>query len=121
MTAMTARVVRGKLAAELLRRGWRPPPLNNTQAQRLLDDITAVDKWGQTLKLTSQEARVLALMASGKTADGTAAHLGVSLETVKGHVVVARNKLGARNITHAVAIAIDEGIIGSPSGWKDAA
>jgi DNA-binding CsgD family transcriptional regulator len=57
-------------------------------------------------ELTKTERKVLRLLARGHTLDRTAQLLGTGRETVKSQVRVARGRLGARNTTHAVAIAV---------------
>ena len=101
--------------------GWRPPPLTDSQAQRLLDDIGMANRWGATLVLTDTERKVLTRIAHGNTELEVAREFGKSRETVKNQTDSARRRLGARTTTNAVAIAIDEGIIHSASGWREAA
>ena len=62
-------------------------------------------------KLTVTERRVLELADEGFTVDETAAHLFVHAETVKSHRKNAQRRLGARNIAHAVAVALRTGEI----------
>ncbi len=62
-------------------------------------------------QLSPREREVLHLMAEGRTADGVADALGVSVETVRTHVRNAIRKLQARNRVHAIAIALQRGEI----------
>ena len=62
-------------------------------------------------ELTREEVRVLRLLARGHTIAETAEILGKGSETVKSQARVARGRLGARNTTHAVAIAISLDLI----------
>jgi DNA-binding CsgD family transcriptional regulator len=62
-------------------------------------------------ELTETETKVLRLVAHGHTLERTAQLLGKSRETVKAQVRVARGRLGARNTTHAVAIAVSLDLI----------
>lgn len=64
-----------------------------------------------TLALAEKEIRTLRLLADGRTLDEAAAEAGLSRETIKTQSSSCVAKLGARNITHAVAIAIREGVI----------
>ncbi len=56
--------------------------------------------------LTPAEQKVLRLLADGYDHPTVAQKLGKSFETVKAQSKLARARLGARNTTHAVAIAI---------------
>lgn len=56
--------------------------------------------------LTPRERQVLALLAQGLEASDVADRMTVTLDTVKCHSLRARRRLGARNTTHAVALAI---------------
>ena len=55
--------------------------------------------------ISSQEARVLRLMAEGESNEGIARHLGVSTLTIKTHVHHLLQKMHAHNRSEAVAIA----------------
>jgi DNA-binding CsgD family transcriptional regulator len=65
--------------------------------------------------LDVNELEALRLFATGKTADEMALALGVSKSVAQHYVRVAARKLGARNRVHAVAIAVEMGLI-KPSG-----
>jgi len=77
---------------------------------RLLDDMARIPSHF-TLDLTANEAYVLSLFAQGHSYESAAEERGVALETVKRTARNARAKLGANNTTHAVAMAIREGVI----------
>ena len=62
-------------------------------------------------ELTSRERDVLALVAAGNANKEVAARMGVSEETVKTHMKNVLTKLGARDRTHAVVVALKRGII----------
>ncbi|QDE39846.1 response regulator transcription factor [Luteibacter pinisoli] len=61
--------------------------------------------------LTEREIEVLALVAEGNSNREVGVLLSIGDETVKGHMRNISAKLGARDRTHAVAIAIRRGII----------
>ena len=61
--------------------------------------------------LTPREAEVLAGAAEGETAAQTGARLFLSSETVKDYRKRIIAKLGARNGTHAVALALRTGLL----------
>lgn len=61
--------------------------------------------------LTTREVEVLRSVAMGNSNKRVAHGLGLSEETVKGHISTILAKLKARDRTHAVTIAISRGII----------
>ncbi len=61
--------------------------------------------------LTSREIDVVRLIAGGHANKLIADQLGITEDTVKGHVKNILSKLGASDRTHAVAIALKRGII----------
>lgn len=65
----------------------------------------------QIHSLTPPERQALTFAARGYSTKETALELGKSAETVKAQLGIARLKLGARNSTHAVVIALDSGLI----------
>lgn len=66
---------------------------------------------GRDMQLTNREVEILRAAAEGETAQDTADRLGISRFTVIAHRKSAATKLGALNITHAVAVALRGGII----------
>jgi DNA-binding NarL/FixJ family response regulator len=77
-----------------------PPEVAAELAEHATDDA-----------LTSREIDVLRLIASGHANKLVADRLSITEETVKGHVKNILSKLGARDRTHAVTIALKRGII----------
>ena len=67
--------------------------------------------------LSARERAVLSLIAQGHANKVVGHRLSVSEETVKSHVKHILAKLGARDRTHAVHLAIERGIL----GWEDTA
>lgn len=65
--------------------------------------------------LTERERAVLSLIAQGHANKVVGHRLSVSEETVKSHVKKILSKLGARDRTHAVHLALERGIL----GWED--
>ena len=61
--------------------------------------------------LTSRETEVMALLASGASNKAIARELGISPNTAKFHVAAVLAKLGARNRSDAVAIAMRRGLV----------
>lgn len=66
---------------------------------------------GSRGKLTRRQRQILQRLADGESATMAARELGVSEETVKSHMKNILARLGARNRTHAVAIAIRESLV----------
>jgi DNA-binding CsgD family transcriptional regulator len=66
-------------------------------------------------QLDDNELQALTLFANGRTADEIAAALSVSRSVAHHYLRVAARKLLARNRVHAVAIAVQQGLI-KPSG-----
>jgi LuxR family quorum sensing-dependent transcriptional regulator len=62
-------------------------------------------------KLTAREIEVLRWVANGKSAWEIGEILHITKRTVDEHVQTSVRKLGAVNRTHAVALAIGDGII----------
>ena len=62
-------------------------------------------------QLTSRELEVLAMLAAGRSNQGIASQLVISLDTVKKHVSHLMGKLGAANRTEAVARGRELGLI----------
>jgi DNA-binding NarL/FixJ family response regulator len=71
----------------------------------------AVPPKGSRGKLTRRQREILQLLADGESTTVAARELDLSEETVKTHIKVALARLGARNRTHAVAIALRECLI----------
>lgn len=66
---------------------------------------------GSRGKLTRRQREILQLLADGESTTFAARRLGLSEETVKTHTKNALARLGARNRSHAVAIALRESLI----------
>lgn len=71
----------------------------------------AVPPKGSRGTLTGRQRQILQLLANGEPTTVAARALGLSEETVKTHTKNALARLGARNRTHAVAIALREALI----------
>ena len=77
--------------------------------ERFLDP--AVPPKGSRGKLTRRQREILQLLANGESTTVAARELDLSEETVKSHTKNALARLGAKNRTHAVAIAVRECLI----------
>jgi DNA-binding NarL/FixJ family response regulator len=71
----------------------------------------AVPPRGSRGKLTKRQREILQLLANGESTTVAARELDLSTETIKTHTKNALGRLGARNRTHAVAIALRESLI----------
>jgi two-component system NarL family response regulator len=71
----------------------------------------AVPPKGSRGRLTKRQREILQLIANGGSTTVAARELGLSEETVKTHTKNALGRLGARNRTHAVAIALRDSLI----------
>jgi DNA-binding NarL/FixJ family response regulator len=71
----------------------------------------AVPPKGSRGKLTRRQREILQLLANGESTTVAARELDLSEETVKTHIKTALARLGAKNRTHAVSIALRESLI----------
>lgn len=79
------------------------------EQERFVDP--AVPPRGSRGKLTHRQREILQLLSDGGSTAIAARQLGLSEETIKTHTKYALARLGARNRTHAVAIALRECLI----------
>jgi two-component system NarL family response regulator len=111
---------------QAIRAGARGYLLKDVPFDELLDAIRGVHRGEQRIpaeiaskmaerirhgELTAREVDVLKRVASGLANKEIAVRLSVSEGTVKRYVVVILSKLGARDRTHAVTLALERGII----------
>ena len=68
----------------------------------------------EQVELTSREVMILALLASGKTNSEIADTLCLASKTIERHVSTIVKKVGARNRTHAAALAIEKRMVELP-------
>ena len=61
--------------------------------------------------LTPRQTEVLVMISGGKPWKALVDELRISPMTLKSHLHSVRERLGAQNTTHAVAIAIKRGLI----------
>jgi two-component system, NarL family, response regulator len=100
----SAYVARTATAEELAKAVWAA-----LEQERFVDP--AVPPSGSRGKLTRRQREILQLLADGGSTVAAAKELGLSEETVKTHTKNVLARLGARNRTHAVAIALRECLI----------
>ncbi|MGB7293877.1 MAG: response regulator transcription factor [Thermodesulfobacteriota bacterium] len=67
--------------------------------------------WRKSAEITSRENSVLHFMVQGLSDKGIANELGVSVYTIKAHVKRILKKLGVKNRTEAVALALKKGLV----------
>jgi DNA-binding NarL/FixJ family response regulator len=92
-------------SAELLERAVQAA----MDQERFVDP--AVPPRGSRGKLTKRQREILQALANGESTTVAARELDLSEETIKTHTKNALARLGARNRTHAVAIALRESLI----------
>jgi DNA-binding CsgD family transcriptional regulator len=61
--------------------------------------------------VTAREITVLTALSYGMTVEGAGELIGISPHTVQAHYQKAKRKLRAKNRTHAVALALRQGLI----------
>lgn len=61
--------------------------------------------------ITLRETEVLTLVAEGYSGKEIAQRLGIAPTTVDRHVEHARLKIGARNRTHLIVVAMQQGLL----------
>lgn len=71
----------------------------------------AVPPKGSRGKLTQRQRQIMQLLANGESTTVAARELDLSEETVKTHIKTALARLGAKNRTHAVSIALRQCLI----------
>jgi DNA-binding CsgD family transcriptional regulator len=82
--------------------------LFHQQAKRVINNEIA----GPTTELSPREREALNLLSLGQSRAEVADTLSISENTLRAYIDSARHKLGAMNVTHAVAIALARGLIG---------
>lgn len=73
--------------------------------------VVAVSTAVESQYLSPREQNVLTYLGAGFSRSQTAEKLSISEHTLRVYVDAARHKLGALNTTHAVALALSQGII----------
>lgn len=101
---MTSRVFWGHVVCAFLRAGWKPPTPSDRVFDRVVTDIGRFR--APPGRLTHRERRVIELMAAGFEDREIAVEMVCAYETLRKHNKMMFAKLGARNRTQAVAIAL---------------
>jgi DNA-binding NarL/FixJ family response regulator len=83
------------------------------------DRIDRAARNGQIPKITDRVREVLVYAACGMQQKEVARRMGLSLDTIKGYWNTALAALNANNITHAVALARQTGILPTPDSLSD--
>lgn len=98
-------------------KGWSPPTPDSRIVEAVAVDVKRAGfEWRgfasrSTLDLTPAEERAIKLAAEGLTVAEAARTAHVGFETMKRQRTLAARKLGARNLPHAVAVALRRGLI----------
>lgn len=111
-------------ATQAIKAGASGYLLKNSLRTELLDAIRSIHRGGthfdrqvfgaadrEAKRLTARESDVLELAAAGNSNKQIAARLSLSEDTVKGYMKAIFARLGAMDRTHAVAIAVRNGLI----------
>ncbi|MFT4056610.1 MAG: response regulator transcription factor [Novosphingobium sp.] len=111
-------------AAQAIKAGASGYLLKNSLRTELLDAIRSIYRGGthfdtrimgaadrEAKRLTARESDVLELAAAGNSNKQIAVRLSLSEDTVKGYMKAIFARLGAMDRTHAVAIAVRNGLI----------
>ena len=91
-----------------LTRDWPDPDRRDDALLRCLCDT---HRHELASELTPMQRRILEAASHGLDADGIATLVGVTQESVKTHLKLARRCLRAKNTTHAVAEALRRQLI----------
>jgi len=83
--------------------------LMHQQAMRIINKELAEP----TRDLSRREREALSMLSTGMARAEVADRLGISENTLRAYIDSARHKLGASNVTHAVALAMANGMIGA--------
>jgi DNA-binding CsgD family transcriptional regulator len=80
--------------------------MSNTAKSPIQEQTPAQSLMGECRRhhLTPRECEVVSILATGDTFKGTAARMGLSVDTVEWHAANLRRKLRAKNALHALAI-----------------
>ncbi len=81
---------------------------------RFASRLARTDPKMQAENLTNRHREVLHLSASGQSNSEMAKTLGLAEATINSHMETAKDRLGARTRTEAVAIALGRGLIDAP-------
>lgn len=95
---------------EMLLRDLAKAPIYSEEEIDQLDNIELLSYQKRT-ELRSNEIEALRMMSHGLTVEMVASATHFALDTIKNRLARARYLLGAKNTTHAVAIAIRTGLI----------
>ncbi|GGP55752.1 response regulator transcription factor [Streptomyces abikoensis] len=70
--------------------------------------------------LTAREIEILDCLGQGLSTAEVAAHLFLTVNTVKSHLTRITSRLGAHDRAHAIAIAYRRGLLDTTPGWQAA-
>lgn len=99
--------------------GLNPPPPGSDEIQPLvahnveeiLEFLRRMNRRTMTLGLTDRHIDILQRLAVGDTPTEAAVALGITTKTLNNHLGVVYKRLGTRNITQAVLLAVRAGIV----------
>jgi DNA-binding NarL/FixJ family response regulator len=97
-----------------IRRRKEAEQLTNEMFRIAKSLVSSAEQAGQLppiVPLTSQETKILGLLAAGKATRELAAELQISMSTLRNHISHINHKLHTKNRTEAVMKALKRGII----------
>lgn len=109
-----------RVIAVFIAKGWSPPKPDERMVEAVTMDIQRITRtrgfWGgrsvqPTLALTGAETRALILAADGYSVIESAAAVGIQPDTLRQQRKAVIARLGARNMPHAVALAMRQGLL----------
>lgn len=90
---------------------WPTRLLTDLEREPLVDRLPTKGAWARIPDVSEAERQAVACASVGLTAEMTADVTGVPAQTVKHNRAAVIYKLRAKNMTHAVAIALRQGLI----------
>ena len=95
----------------LIAEGWNPPLPDERVMDRMAETFEHINRYTTSEAATPAELKVLQAAAQGYSTRTTAMILGLTMYTIADQRKAAIRRLGARNTTNAVAIAVRKELI----------
>jgi DNA-binding NarL/FixJ family response regulator len=109
------RIFWGRVVQAFIHAGWNPPKANTAIVEAVTRTMERVERGtfrpAEDATLTPRQQEILSLVASGLSRDEIAAEMHLATVTVKFHLTNLYRELGARNAAHAVALAMEQGLL----------
>ena len=85
--------------------------MQSDQLKKELGDLDTQDRWQPKPRISHREVQILSYVADGNSNKQIAHILGTSIHTIKNHVGSILYKIDANDRAHAVALAMQKGLI----------